>query len=101
MAASVRDTNPYIGPRAFHMGERIYGREREANELINLIVAERIVLFYSSSGAGKTSLIHAALIPRLLKMRFRVLPVARVDLNPSGSMAKNAECNRYVFSALL
>src|SRR5512136_494161 len=101
MAASVRDSNPYIGPRAFHMGERIYGREREANQLLNLIIAERIVLFYSPSGAGKTSLIQAALIPRLLKMKFRVLPVARVNLNPSGSTAENAERNRYVFSALL
>jgi WD40 repeat protein len=101
MAASVTDSNPYIGPRAFHIGERIYGREREANQLINLIIAERIVLFYSPSGAGKTSLIQATVIPRLLKMKFQVLPVARVNVNPSDSAAENAERNRYVFSTLL
>ena len=48
---------------------------------MNLIIAERIVLLHSPSGAGKTSLIQAALIPRLLKNRFQVLPVVRVNLD--------------------
>jgi len=68
--------NPFVGPRAFHAGERIYGRESETNQLVNLIIAERIVLLYSPSGAGKTSLIRAALIPRLREMKFQMLPVA-------------------------
>ena len=101
MAASVRDSNPYIGPRAFQMGERIYGREHEANQLINLIIAERVVLLHSPSGAGKTSLIQAVLVPRLMKNRFQVLPVVRVNLDSSGSTGENARSNRYVFSALL
>jgi hypothetical protein len=93
--------NPYVGPRSFQIGERIYGRKREANQLINLIVAERIVLLHSPSGAGKTSLIQAALIPRLEKMRFHVLPVVRVNLDVSDSLANGLDCNRYIFSALL
>ncbi len=93
--------NPYIGPRAYGAGERLYGREREANQLANLIIAERIVLLYSPSGAGKTSLIQAALIPRLLKMKFQVLPVVRVNLDPAGTLEGSSETNRYVFSALL
>ena len=93
--------NPYVGPRSFRVGERLYGRKREANQLLNLIVAERIVLLHSPSGAGKTSLIHAALIPRLEKMHFQVLPVVRVNLDVSDTLAKGFECNRYVFSTLL
>ncbi len=93
--------NPYVGPRSFRVGERIYGRKREVNQLLNLIVAERIVLLHSPSGAGKTSLIQAALIPRLAKMNFQVLPVVRVNLNVSDALAEGFECNRYVFSALL
>ena len=93
--------NPYVGPRSFQVGERIYGRKREANQLLNLIVAERIVLLHSPSGAGKTSLIQAALIPRLKKMRFLVLPVVRVNLDVADTLAKGFECNRYVFSVLL
>ncbi|MCK4897579.1 MAG: ATP-binding protein, partial [Anaerolineales bacterium] len=93
--------NPYIGPRAFQVGEKIYGRQRETDQLTNLIIAERIVLLYSPSGAGKTSLIRAALIPRLLKMKFQVLPIVRVNLETPGSNAGEKGVNRYVLSALL
>ncbi len=101
MAASVGDSNPYIGPRAFQMGERIYGREHEAIQLANLIIAERVVLLHSPSGAGKTSLIQAALIPRLMKSKFQVLPVVRVNLDSLNPASESAEYNRYVYSALL
>ena len=37
------------------------------------------MLLYSPSGAGKTSLIQAALIPRLTSAEFTVLPVMRVS----------------------
>jgi MoxR-like ATPase len=49
--------NPYVGPRSLRYGECIYGRDREARKLLELLIAERIVLLYSPSGAGKTSLI--------------------------------------------
>lgn len=90
-------TNPYVGPRAFRYGERIYGRPRETEELLNLLIAERIVLLYSPSGAGKTSLIQAALIPALKREGFTVLPVIRVGQVPSLAAANG---NRYLLSAL-
>jgi len=94
-------TNPYVGPRAFQKGEQIFGRDREARQLVNLIVAERIVLLYSPSGAGKTSLIQAAVLPQLEKMKFRVLPNIRVNLaTPEAGLAANG-FNRYVNSAIL
>jgi WD40 repeat protein len=88
--------NPYVGPYALRYGENIYGRDREARQLLELLIAERIVLLYSPSGAGKTSLIQAALIPMLKKEEFRVLPVVRVNGAEGGD-----PCNRYVMSALL
>ena len=101
-------TNPYIGPRAFQRGERIYGRDREASQLANLFIAERIVLLHSPSGAGKTSLIQAALIPRLEKMKLHLLPVVRLNLDPAGYLTGTSigldgagNPNRYVFSTLL
>ncbi|HSF80333.1 MAG TPA: WD40 repeat domain-containing protein [Anaerolineales bacterium] len=94
-------TNPYIGPRAFQSGERIYGRDREANQLVNLIIAERIVLLHSPSGAGKTSLIQAALIPRLLEMKFHLLPIVRVNLDTASYLDGAGVPNRYIFSTLL
>ncbi len=79
---STPSSNPYIGPRSFQTGEAIYGRNREVRELLGLLIAERIVLLHSPSGAGKTSLVQAALIPRLQEQDFAVLPVMRVSLDP-------------------
>jgi len=91
--------SPYVGPRAFQYGEVLYGRNREAMELLDLLIAERIVLLYSRSGAGKTSLVQAALIPELEKEGFQVLPVMRVSLEPPP--LTNRPTNRYILSLLL
>jgi Novel STAND NTPase 1 len=93
--------NPYVGPRAFQYGETLYGRDREVVELLDLLIAERIVLLYSPSGAGKSSLIQAALIPELEKEGFRVLPVMRVSLEPSPALDTSPMANRYILSLLL
>ncbi|MGB8645260.1 MAG: hypothetical protein WCF84_08475 [Anaerolineae bacterium] len=108
--------NPYVGPRAFQPGETLYGRDGETLNLLDLLTAERIVLFYSPSGAGKTSLIQAALLPRLARKGFNVLPPMRINaelpdpkgLDPSlrsgqapSGLAPASGLNRYVFSALL
>jgi WD domain, G-beta repeat len=72
--------NPYVGPRAFEEGEgaRFFGREREQEELFHLLLARRLVLLHAPSGAGKSSLVRAALIPRLRDEGFRVRPIIRV-----------------------
>ena len=73
-------TNPYVGPRTFSQAEanRFFGREREASELLSLVISQRLVLFYAQSGAGKSSLLNARLIPMLRAEGFHVLPVGRV-----------------------
>jgi WD40 repeat protein len=81
--------NPYVGPRSFNTGETLYGRDRETYKLLNLLIAERIVLLYSPSGAGKTSLIQAALVPQLLEEGFAVLPVIRVSAEPPTASAED------------
>ena len=57
--------NPYVGPRPLELGERLWGRDEEIAALYFLLSAERIVLLHSPSGAGKSSLVQAGLIPRL------------------------------------
>lgn len=81
-----RPENPYIGPRSFRTGETLYGRTREVYDLAGLLIAERIVLLHSPSGAGKTSLIQAALIPQLEAQGFLPLPVIRVNTEPSANV---------------
>src|SRR5262245_25586713 len=90
--------NPYIGPRSFAPGESLYGRDTETRKLANLLGAERVVLLHSPSGAGKTSLVQAALIPRMRERKFHVRPVARV--NQEAAQQPSNGYNRYVFSAL-
>jgi WD40 repeat protein len=96
---AIRNTrpNPYVGPRAFRTGEQLYGRDWEVRELLNHLIAERIVLLHSPSGAGKTSLIRAGLVPHLEAEGFRVLPIIRVNQElPVGVAA-----NRYTYSVML
>ena len=51
----------YVGPRPFQEHEHLHGRDRESEDLVNLLLSERIVLLFSPSGGGKTSLIQASL----------------------------------------
>lgn len=79
--------NPYVGPRTFTQAEGRYffGREREARDLLSLVISQRLVLFYAQSGAGKSSLVNTRLIPQLRMEDFLVLPVGRVGGElPSG-----------------
>ena len=92
--------NPYVGPRAFQRQEKLYGRGREARQLFDLLTAERIILLHAPSGAGKTSLVQAALIPLLEAEEFFVPPVMRVNHLPA-STDLPPETNRYVLSLLL
>ena len=100
MATKHPRSNPYVGPRAFRTGEKIYGRDRELRELLDLLIAERVILLHSPSGAGKSSLVQAGLIPRLQEEGFHALPVARVNLEPPSPPLPKA-FNRYVYSLLL
>ena len=100
-AIVTRRRNPYIGPRAFRAGETLHGRDHEIAQLLDLLLAERIVLLHSPSGAGKTSLIQAALVGRLEEEGFEVLPAVRVNSRlPVGATLPDGY-NRYVLSALL
>ncbi len=89
-------TNPYVGPRSFTTGESLHGRERELGELIDLLISERIVLLYSPSGAGKTSLIQAAMIPEMITEGYQVLPIARPGAAGSVLRQAAAGVNSYV-----
>jgi len=104
MTESRAYSNPYVGPRTFEEREadRFFGREREARELVALVVNERLTLFYAQSGAGKSSLINARLIPRLRdEESFAVLPVGRVSgVLPDGIDATSIS-NIFVYHLIL
>jgi WD40 repeat protein len=93
--------NPYVGPRSFRYGEPLFGRSSELAEILDLVVAQRILLLYSPSGAGKTSLLEAGLRPALEANDFHVLPTARVSHEPPPAFEGIDIRNRYLLSALL
>ena len=101
MRAERPDLNPYVGPRPFGQSERarFFGRAHEVRDLLSLVLAQRVVLLYAASGAGKSSLLNAGLIPLLEEEKgFDVLPVARLlsDRNREASSG-----TRNVFASAL
>ncbi len=90
--------NPYVGPRAFTTGEALFGRTGERAALLDLLVAERVVVLHAPSGAGKSSLLLAGLVPDLRAEGFVVRPPIRVGTEPP---AGAGGVNRFSQSAVL
>ncbi len=91
------DNNPYIGPASFDEKDRahFFGRDTEARDLSYLLIARQAVLLYAQSGAGKTSLLQAKVIPDLRDANeMHVLPIARVSGSAEGA-------NVYLANALM
>ncbi len=57
--------NPYVGLRPFEVDDRdlFFGRARDCREVKALWLANRLLVMYGASGAGKTSLIQAGVLP--------------------------------------
>lgn len=115
--AGGRPRNPYVGPRAFTEDEAdlFFGREQEVEILASLVLSRRAVLFFAQSGAGKSSLLRAGLIPALTKIekvghirppthrrdyqRMRVLPILTVGESAASPGEEPPACV-YVWNAL-
>ena len=94
---------PYVGPRPFTQGDRdiFFGRTQEAIELTSLVKAHPEVVLYAQSGAGKSSLLFAQVMPTLdIEEEFDVLPVGRVRSQESSVIPDQKINNIYMFNAL-
>lgn len=107
--------NPYPGPRAFEEQEQdlFFGRDEEVEILVGLVMARRASLLFAPSGAGKSSLLRAGLIPELARQeiigrgprarsqpKMHVLPILTVGRAFPGSVSQPIT-NVFVFSAVL
>ena len=103
MADTTTNPNPYVGPRPFERNDsrRFFGRDQEANELLSLIVANRITVIYAPSGAGKTSLLNAQVAGMLEEEGFEVWPFARLRGPVIESINPDDIYNIYTFYTLL
>ena len=98
-----RGPNPFVGPVPFERkdADLFFGRVGEVQELISLIVANRVVVLYAASGAGKTSLLDAGVLPLLERQeRFEVLPTTRFRHLTAAEVRRGIE-NVYVHTTLL
>jgi WD40 repeat protein len=97
------EAQPFVGPRPFRRDDApfFFGRDREGNELLSLIISHAEVLLYAQSGAGKTSLINAKLWNLLEDEELEVLPVTRVQGPPTSALPRSKIKNIYVFNALV
>ncbi|NXY96816.1 hypothetical protein HYE82_20990, partial [Streptomyces sp. BR123] len=61
------DGVPYVGLAAFRAEDAglFFGRERLVEDLVATLARHRVVALVGASGAGKSSLLHAGLLPRL------------------------------------
>ena len=116
MAVQSRDL--YVGPRPYEESNAsiFFGREREARDLLSLVIANQLLLIYAPSGAGKTSLINARLVPMLGQVKdpalaeqlgpgkgFEILPTARVRglLPETIDLDATPNSNIFVFNTLI
>jgi WD40 repeat protein len=62
-------TSPFPGLRPFlpHEANLFFGRERQREELLRILRRNRLVAVVGTSGSGKSSLVRAGLVPRLLQ----------------------------------
>jgi hypothetical protein len=99
--SGISERNPFVGPRPIQQGETLYGRDAEVRGLYNRLQARRIVVLHSPSGAGKSSLVQAGLIPRLRR--------GGLTTCGSRSASTSTRClegippgtNRYLLSAMI
>jgi len=94
-----RTESPYVGPSPFRQDQRdlFFGREREIARLAALVSANPVTLFYGQSGAGKSSVINAGLVPELRQDGYEVLPATRVGVDARGW---RESVNVFVYNAI-
>ena len=94
--------SPFVGPRPFEKedSDRFFGRTRETEELLSLIIAHRAVLVYAQSGAGKSSLLRAGVIKRLEDQQYQVLRSARVHGLLPNEVPPESVQNIFVYHAV-
>jgi formylglycine-generating enzyme required for sulfatase activity len=84
---TARPKYPYPGLRPFEADEWsiFFGRERMIDQVIDRLVAHRLVMIHGSSGSGKSSLVRAGVLPKLARQHLRAgAPWQTCSIRPSG-----------------
>lgn len=66
-----------------------FGREKETQMIVGEILSSRLLVLFSRSGSGKTSLINAGVVPELKRLGYETLYV-RFESDPFASLQNAA-----------
>ncbi len=93
---------PYPGARPFLQSEQdlFFGRDAESAALAEFWQDNRIVLLAGPAASGKTSLLHAGVLPILTRNREHILPVGSVSSGARFPAAVLPEHNPYTLAVL-
>jgi hypothetical protein len=82
-------SRPYKSLYAFTLEDAsiFFGRSAAIDRLYEQLLKHRLTVFHARSGAGKTSLINAGLVPRLLRKRCMPLSIRTLD-DPLNSLKR-------------
>ena len=69
----VTGQSPFRGIEPFRLVDQQYycGREELIGDLVNNVLLYRLIVLFGDSGAGKSSLLNAGLVPELQKRRYQ------------------------------
>ena len=82
---------------------RFFGRDYESDEITSLILGHKLSLVYAQSGAGKTSIFNAQIVPLLEEYGHEVLPTGTlaVSLLSDDQSNYNADANKSSYTLSL
>ncbi|MCG5213150.1 nSTAND1 domain-containing NTPase [Streptosporangium soli] len=91
-----------MGLRSFSADDRarFFGRTRESQEISTLWSGNLLTVLFGPSGVGKTSVLHAGVLPAIDPARYDVLPTGRVSHGSAFPTAALPEHNPYTFALL-
>lgn len=76
-----REPYKYLDYYTSEDAELFFGREAEVQRMVGEILSSRLLVLFSPSGSGKTSLINAGVRPALEALDYRTVYV-RLDTDP-------------------
>ena len=88
-----KETFRYPGSRPFKDTEMdrslFFGREKEVQSLLHLILSERIIVLFAKSGLGKTSLLNAGIFEPLRERKYFPIPIRLNDISEDNEILDN------------
>ena len=74
----VYNINPWKGLDSYNYSDNsiFYGRSKETEALVDIIINNRFTILYGPSGVGKSSLLNAGICPRLSENNYFVVDVS-------------------------